>query len=479
MGAVTLNAYTAVIDATAGCTPGDSGPPPALAPVAGVPLLSRNLEACLVAGIRKVLVTVAGSSLDEARRLGRRLAPRLLVEVIPASPPDPWLAVRNGLARAALVLPGDVLVEAALLKRLQGGPLPDGGGVLAVLRGEEAFLEPCADAGVCVRGDRVTSLGLPAVASNGRATGVWIASAGLLDDIATARLDGAAEPVKDVLERAATAGRVGWVTTGPEPAPLRLPVAGSAHATEERLLARLAEGGLGNGPVERAAREVLRRIVLPLGLSRWTVALAGAGLALAGTLLVILGGWTRLLAWPGALLVLAGVLVTLAERRLAALHGRFPVGGAWGEALRDDALGLVFFGGLGVHLSIAATSSADVAATGGFSRASNVYLVLALLFAVLVAYSRYVVYFDVARRLGGVEARARFAWWFAEQPAAARSWRRVAVNVMRRARWTTLVGLGATVVLLGLVQVVFLTAVAGAVLVFALALLHQIQRGDL
>lgn len=486
MGAVPLNAYTAVIDATAGCAPGDPGAPAALASIAGVPLLSRALEACQAAGIRKVLVTVAGSSLDEARRLGRRLAPRLLVEVIPATSPDPWLAVRNGLNRAALVLPGDVLVEAALLKRLQSGPLPEGGAVLAVLRGEEAFALPCEADGVCVRGDRVTALGLPAAASNGRATGVWIASAGFLDEVAAARLDGRPEPVSTALQQATVAGRVGWVAAGPEPAPLRVPAAGPAHSTEQRLLARLAEAEGGKGLVERATREVLRRVVLPLGLSRWTVAVAGGGLALTGILLVILAGWTRelgdwarVLAWPGALLVLLGVLVTLAERRLAALHGRFPAGGAWGEALRDDVLGLAFFASLGANLSLAATSVDDVVAGGGLSRASNVYLVLALLFVVLVAYARYVVYFDVVRRLGGVDARARFAWWFAEQPSGSRSWRRVAVRLMRRARWTTLVGLGALAVLAGLLQVAFLAAVGGAVLTFALALLHQIQRGDL
>jgi len=500
MGSGALNAFTAVIDATAGCPPGDTGLPPALVPVAGVPLLTRTLEACLAAGVRKVLVTIAGSSLDEARRLGRRLAPRLLVEVIPAAPTDPWLAVRNGLNRAALVLPGDLLVEAALLERLQNGPLPDGGAILAVQRGEAglAALEaatppPPAPAaaegsatsapgvlagGVRVHAERVTAVGLGAEAANGRATGVWIGTAGLLDAVAQARLDGRAAPLDAVLREAAADGRLGWAPSGPEPAPVPI-TAADVRGTEQRLLTGLTGEDDANGPVERLTRLLLGRAVLPLGLSVATTAIVASALVALGALLVVLGGWTPLLCRPGALLVLLGGLTARAERRLAALHGRPVAGGRWGSVLRDDALGLLFFAALGVHLSIAATASTADAPPGGISRVSNVYLVLSLLFAVLVAYARYVAYFDTVRRLGGIGALARFTWWFEEGAGARPSTWRALLSRWCRLRWTTAVAIGAVGVLAGLVQVTFLVAVAAAAGVFVLALLHQIHRGDL
>jgi hypothetical protein len=497
MGSVALNAFTAVIDATAGCAPGDTGLPPALVPVAGVPLLTRNLEACLSAGIRKVLVTVAGSSLDEARRLGRRLAPRLLVEVIPAAPSDPWLAVRNGLNRAALVLAGDTLVEADLLVRMQSGPLPEDGALLAVERGEGALAalppgpSPAVLAGgVRVRGDRLVEVGLAPEDANGRATGVWLASAALLDEVAAARLDGREASLDAVLRAAAGSGRLGWVSTGPEASPMRV-AAASVRATEEHLLSALAgseaarsaaPGRLvseSGGPVERLTRVLLRRVVLKLGLSVGTTAVVAIGLSVAAAFLLVLAGWSPLLSLPGAALALVGVLAARVERRQAALHGRRADGASWGSLLRDDALGLLFFAALGLHLSIAATSSAEVVPGGGLSRASNVYLVLSLLFVVLVAYSRYVVYFDTVRRLGGIGAHARFSWWFEDAEAGPLSGWRALLQRASRARWSTVVALGALGVLVGLTHVAFLLAVLGSAGVFALALLHQIQRGDL
>jgi hypothetical protein len=137
---------------------------------------------------------------------------------------------------------------------------------------------------------------------------------------------------------------------------------------------------------------------------------------------------------------------------------------------------MVFFASLGLHLSIAATPSGD---GNGFSGASKVFLVLSILFAVLVAYARYVVYFDVVRRLGGVGARSRFTWWFEESAPERRSWWTEVLRRLSRASWPLLITIGAAAVLAGLAHVAFLGAVAGAVGLFAFALLHQIQRGDL
>lgn len=483
MGSGSLNAYTAVIDATAGCLPGAPGIPPALVPIAGVPLLTRNLEACQAVGLRKVLVTVDGTSLDDVRRLGRRFAPRLLVEVVPAARPDPWLAVRAGLNRAALVLPGDRLVQAELLSRLQAGPIPEAGAVLAIDRGDGDDRQDGGGQGVLVRRERVVSVGLEPGASNGRQTGVWMASAGFLDELAAARLEGREAPLAGVLEAAAAGGRLGWVATGPEPAPLQVRSPELARETEAALLARLSGGGGRCGPVEHVTRLLVRRVVLPLHLSRWLLAVASAGLVLAGVVAIVLAGasadWTRWLVGPGALLVLAGVLTARAEGRLNALHGRPPLGGAWTDALRGDVLGLVFFASLGLHLSLAARVGDVLEPSAGISRASNVYLVLTTLFALLVAYARYVVYFDVVRRLGGVASRARFAWWFDDPASPRRSWLSGAWRVLGGATWGALVSAGALGVLAGLLQVAFLLAVAGAAALFALALLHQIQRGDL
>jgi hypothetical protein len=484
MGSGSLNAYTAVIDATAGCLPGAQGLPPALVPIAGVPLLTRNLEACQAAGLRKVLVTVDGTSLDDVRRLGRRFAPRLLVEVVPAARPDPWLAVRAGLNRAALVLPGDRLVQAALLLRLQAGPIPEAGAVLAIDRGDPDDRAGGGEGqGVLVRREHVVSVGLEPVASNGRLTGVWIASAGFLDEVAAARLEGREAPLAGVLQAAAAGERLGWVATGPEPAPLQVRSPERAHETEAVLLARLSGGRERCGPIEHVTRLLVRRVVLPLHLSRWFLAIASTGLFLAGVGAIVLAGlatdWTRWLVGPGALLVLAGVLTARAEGRLTALRGRPALGGAWSDALRTELLGLVFFASLGVHLSLAARLGDESGPGGGISRASNVYLVLTVLFAVLVAYARYVVYFDVVRRLGGVAARARFTWWFDDPANPRRSRLSGPWRVLGGATWGTLVSLGALGVLAGLLQVAFLLAVAGAAGLFALALLHQIQRGDL
>jgi hypothetical protein len=355
--------------------------------------------------------------------------------------------------------------------------------VLALDRDVPVALEEPGGQGVRVRREHVVSVGLEPVASNGRSTGIWIASAGLLDEVAAARLEGLGDPLADVLRAAADSERLGWVATGPEPAPLRVCGAERAHETEAALLARLSGGEVRCGPVERFTRLVMRRVVLPLHLSRGVLALASAGLVLAGVAAIVLAGlgadWTRWLVVPGALLVLASVLSARVEGRLTALHGRPPLGGAWVHALRTDLIGLLFFASLGVHLSLAARAGADPGGTAGISRASNVYLVLTALFAVLVAYARYVVYFDVVRRLGGISARARFAWWFDDPALPRRSRLSGAWRALGGATWGSLVGLGALAVLAGLLQVTFLLAVGGAAGVFALALWHQIQRGDL
>jgi choline kinase len=460
-----MNALTAVIDASVGVEPGSCA---ALWPLAGLPLLARTLEALEVAGFRKVVV-LAGRQGEKLRRALAVRPPRVLVEVLDA-PADaeahPLLAAREGLTRPFLYLPGNLLLTPAVVDALQSTELPVGAALLAVDRGQGAWDKPGRALGVRVHGAAVAELTTERGRANGRFLGAAVLPPALLEDLATGeRMGDGLNPLETALAVACREGRAVHADVVDQPW-LALDAPGTRARAEEALLrgSTCGEPGRPAGPLGRLRARVNGVLAGRLRVGPG-VAAAGAGLlTLLGALLIVEGAFFYLWAVLGALLALAGSFLAGCARDLTRLGLCQTRHRARLAAAQEDVAGALGLLAVGTHLFLK---------TG-----AHLPLGLALLALLFLAYHRYVLYFDLVRRRGGILNRARFAWWFVPQgDSTPRQPLHRALLLLTR--WE-LVGAGLlTLVLLGLPFPALGLALLASMALFLLSLAHQIRLEDL
>lgn len=462
-----MNALTVVIDAT---IPDDEAVmSPALLEVASLPILVRTLLACQRAGFRKAVLVVQEGDLDRVRvTVNRAHGVHILTELVAVTEENrgqPILEAASHVNRAFLVLPGDALVSEALLEAAQHAPMSGDGICALVDRGEQVWSRPVEPVGVRVHADLVTAIGVERHQSNALFTGAWVGTREALELLRRVRDEGVEAPLMEmfrrlVAEQRATHGAVlddTWARTATFDQRLD---------AQTQLFAALGGDGPRGGLLGRHATSLAVRMGVKPGIGGAWFSLASGFAILAGGVLVYLGAERYWVAMLGALVLIMGTLAGRVARVVTRLQlpSREPL--TWRSALREDVFGLIPLVAMGAHL---------------YRREElHLFLILTVMLVLFVAYSRYVVYFELVRRHGGLRNYARFRWWFESHAVVQRPVARVLLaGVHQYARWDVISIGASTLVLLGLLAPGFSVLCALASLAFLVSLAHQIQRGDL
>jgi choline kinase len=462
-----MNALTVVIDAT---IPDDEAVmSPALLEVASLPILIRTLLACQRAGFRKAVLIVQESDLDRVRMtVARARGVHIMTELVAVTEENrglPILEAASHVNRAFLVLPGDALVSEALLEAAQHATMSGDGICALVDRGEQVWNRPVEPAGVRVHADLITAFGVARHQANALFTGAWVGTREALVLLRRVRDEGAEAPLMEmfgrlVSERRATHGAViddNWSRTATFDQRLD---------AQQQLFVGLGSDGPRGGLLGRHATALAVRLGVKPRISGAWFSLARAFAVLTGGALVFMGAERYWLAMLGALLLIAGTVAGCVARVVTRLQlpAREPL--TWSTAVREDIFGLIPLVAMGSHL---------------YQREGlHLFLILTVMLVLFVAYSRYVIYFELVRRHGGLRNHARFRWWFegheiVQKPVA----RALLAGVHQYARWDVISISASTLVLLGLLAPGFSILCAMASMAFLVSLAHQIQRGDL